>query len=140
MGPSPSPPSPPETECRAHRSLRALASILFVTVALTAAVAIHQIRTDHADQAATTPLEAQFTDWMSANTASNTEISRVSCLDPSAFGSRATCQFTATVDPQGQPTFYHDFKCTAELDLAGTVNTVQCPANIAWILTTRLNQ
>lgn len=136
-----SPPhSPPRrTECPSQRSLRALAAIFFTAVAFTAAVSIHQIRTDHAAETAT-PLRDQFANWMSGNTASNVEISRVSCLDPAAFGSRATCQFTATVGPQDHPTYYHDFTCTAELDLAGTVTTVQCPANIAWILSTRVDQ
>lgn len=130
-------PSPPRTASRTRRSLRFLISSIIVTAALSAVVVIHQLRT--AGQ--TTPtLASQFADWMSDNTQSNVEISKVSCLDPSAAGTRATCQFTATVDPQDHPTYYHDFKCTAELDPTGTVATVQCPANIAWIISTRVNQ
>ena len=113
--------------------------ILILVVALGAVATIQRIRS-------TTPppgpvLVAQFAEWMSANTKSNIQISRVSCLDPAAAGALATCQFTATLDPHGPTTtYFHDFKCTAELDLAGSVTNVERPDSIAWILSEHITQ
>ncbi len=94
-----------------------------------------------ADSLGRVVLVAQFAEWMSANTKSNIQISRVSCLDPAAAGALATCQFTATLDPHGPTTtYFHDFKCTAELDLAGSVTNVERPDSIAWILSEHITQ
>ena len=63
---------------------RAILLILIVMVALGAVVTIQRIRptTPHLGPS----LVAQFAEWMSANTKSNIQISRVSCLDPAAAG------------------------------------------------------
>lgn len=130
----------PEPVPATRRSRRLLVAIVIAVVALSAGLVIHQIRME-SEQRTVPTLATRFADWMSRNTVNNVEISRVSCLDPSvAFGNQATCQFTAEVDRQGTRTVYHDFKCTAVLDVDGSVATVQCPDNIAWIIASRVDQ
>lgn len=108
-----------------------LALAVFV-VALGGVVAVQRITTTTSPPSPSLP--AQFAEWMSANTRSDIQISRVSCLDPAAGGALVTCQFTATVDsPGGTSTYFHDFKCPATLDLAGKVTHVECPTDSAWM-------
>lgn len=91
----------------------------------------------------TPTLADQFGQWMTQNSTTTIDISRVSCLDPTESRA-ALCQFTATTTPPagapanttaGQPTTYHDFKCTAHLDSTNIIRSVDCPNNIAWIIT-----
>ena len=115
----------------------AVASIVLGVMALGCVLIYASVRPTQ-----TPTLGDQFDQWMTQNSTTPIEISRVSCLDPT--GSRAAlCQFTATTTPAagaapntpaGQPTTYHDFKCTAHLDSTNTIRSVDCPENIAWII------